>query len=221
MSLLFDPARLPIAAALPLGGAFDIRALRVEEERSCDLPAREALLDEAFGPARLAKTSQRLRDGRIPAEGLALVARDEDELVATLRCWSVKAGDRPALLLGPLAVAKAHRSLGIGATMMREALWRAAACGHQAVILVGDAPYYARFGFEASLTRELELPGPVDPARFLGFEIAPGALAGAKGMVRATGRAIPTRGRAKAAAWRRAGRRSNEAAATADIGASL
>ncbi|HXW19417.1 MAG TPA: N-acetyltransferase [Roseiarcus sp.] len=204
MSLLFDPARLPIAAALPRGAAFDIDALCVEDERNADLPAREALLDEAFGPQRLAKTSQRLRDGRLPADGLALVARDGDELVATLRCWSVKAGDRPALLLGPLAVAEAHRSLGIGARMMREALWRAGAQGHRAVILVGDAPYYARFGFEAALTAGLELPGPVDRARFLGFEIAPDALNGAKGLVIATGRRIATSARAKPAAWRRA-----------------
>jgi predicted N-acetyltransferase YhbS len=204
MSLLFDPARLPIAAALPSRAAFDIAALRVEDERAADLPAREALLDEAFGPQRFTKTSQRLRDGRLPAEGLALVARDGDELVATLRCWSVKAGDRPALLLGPLAVAKAHRSLGIGAMMMREAIWRAAAQGRKAVILVGDAPYYARFGFNAALTRGLELPGPVDRARFLGFEIAPGALTGANGVVTATGRKIPTAVRARPAAWRRA-----------------
>jgi predicted N-acetyltransferase YhbS len=204
MSLLFDPARLPIAAALPRSALFDISALRVEDERNADLPARETLLDEAFGRRRFAKTSQRLRDGRRPAEGLALVARDGDELVATLRCWSVKAGDRPALLLGPLAVAEPHRSLGIGARMMREALWRAAARGHKAVILVGDAPYYARFGFDAALTRGLELPGPVDRARFLGFEVAPGALNGASGLVTATGRKIQTAPRAKAAIWGRA-----------------
>jgi predicted N-acetyltransferase YhbS len=70
---------------------------------------------------------------------------------------------------------------------MREALWRAAIGGHKAVLLVGDAAYYARFGFEASFTSELELPGPVDRTRFLAFEIEPGALDGAEGMVVATG----------------------------------
>ncbi|HLW92575.1 MAG TPA: N-acetyltransferase [Roseiarcus sp.] len=160
----------------------------IEDERVFDAPAREALLDEAFGLDRAAKTSQRLRDGRLPAEGLALVARDDGALIGTLRCWNVKAGNRPAVLVGPVAVAKSHRSRGLGAALMREALWRAATRGHKAVLLVGDAPYYARFGFEASLTRELDLPGPVDRERFLAFEIEGGALKGASGMVTATGR---------------------------------
>ncbi len=161
--------------------------IRIEDERPADARARETLLDEAFGLDRLAKTSQRLRDGRLPAHGLALAARDERKLLGTLRCWNIDAGGVPALLLGPLAVALSHRSHGIGAKLMREALWRAASRGHKAALLVGDAPYYARFGFDAALTANLDLPGPVDRARFLGFEIECGALNGAQGLVRATG----------------------------------
>jgi predicted N-acetyltransferase YhbS len=184
MTLLFAPARLAVAA--PAVVSFDAVQIIIADERPADVAAREALLDEGFGLDRFVKTSQRLRDGRLPAEGLALVARDGETLVGTLRCWTVTAGDRPALLLGPLAVAKSHRSLGVGSALMREALWRAAMRGHKAVLLVGDAPYYARFGFEASLTRSLGLPGPVDRERFLGFEIVLDALAGAKGAVAAT-----------------------------------
>jgi predicted N-acetyltransferase YhbS len=161
--------------------------IRIGEEAPFDVPAREALLDQAFGPARATKTSARLRDGRLPVDGLALVAKDRRQLVGTLRCWHVRAGGRDALLLGPLAVAKSHRALGVGARLMREALWRAAMLGHKAVLLVGDAPYYARFGFEASLTAGLDLPGPVDRARFLAFEIEDGALDGAEGAVVASG----------------------------------
>jgi predicted N-acetyltransferase YhbS len=188
MTLLFDPARLTVAGAAPADFPADERAALIDDERSFDAAAREALLDEAFGPTRFAKTSQRLRNGRSPVEGLALVARDQGDIVGTLRCWNVRAGDRPALLLGPVAVAKSHRSRGIGSALMREALRRAAMGGHEAALLVGDAPYYARFGFAAAFTRELELPGPVDRARFLGLEIAAGALRGANGMVRAIGR---------------------------------
>jgi predicted N-acetyltransferase YhbS len=159
----------------------------IVEETPFDVPAREALLDAAFGAERFARTCARLRAGRLPAEGLALVARDRGALVGTLRCWLILAGDRPALLLGPLAVSASHRCFGLGAAMMREAIRRAAAGGHAGVLLVGDAPYYARFGFAAALAAGLELPGPVDRARFLGLELAPGALAGARGMVMATG----------------------------------
>jgi predicted N-acetyltransferase YhbS len=203
MTLVFDPARLTIVSALPAGATPDAEPILVEDERPLDASAREALLDEAFGEDRFAKTSQRLRDGRAPAEGFALVARDRDELVGTLRCWSVDAGGCAALLLGPLAVAKSRRSIGVGSALMREALWRAATCGHKAVLLVGDAPYYARFGFEASLTRNLYLPGPVDPARFLAFEIQLDALEGAKGMVKPAGplvRAMPRQSKLRRAA---------------------
>ena len=190
MTLLFDPARLTVAGALLVPAFSRVEAVVVEDERLADAPAREALLDDAFGDERFAKTCQRLRDGRLPAEGLAIVARDSDRIVGTLRCWSIEAGGRPALLLGPLAVARSHRSIGIGSALMREALWRAATRGHKAVLLVGDASYYARFGFEAALTRDLDLPGPVERERFLAFEIVPDALDGAKGVVRAMGRPI-------------------------------
>ena len=157
------------------------------DERAEDVAAREALLDAAFGAERGKKSSEILRAGRLPAQGLSLVARDGDEVVGTVRLWHVEAGGVPALMLGPLAVADSHRSLGVGAKLMREALWRAAARGHAAVLLIGDEPYYRRFGFEASLTTALGWPGEVDRARFLAFEFVPGALSGAKGVVRGTG----------------------------------
>ncbi|MCA1951624.1 MAG: N-acetyltransferase [Hyphomicrobiales bacterium] len=164
--------------------------IHIDQEMLFDVGQREALLDRVFGPNRFGKTSERLREGRLPAEGLALVARVGERLVGTLRLWHVNAGGVPALMLGPLAIDPLFRGEGLGTRMMREALQRAAAHGHRAVILVGDAPYYGRFGFSASLTAKLELPGPVDPARFLALELVPGALAGARGLVRATG-AVP------------------------------
>lgn len=164
----------------------------VDDERPGDVVAREALLDQAFGPSRRAKSSELLRAGRLPAQGLSLVAREGGVVVGTVRLWHVDAGGVPALMLGPLAVADSHRSLGVGGALMREALWRAGQRGCAAVLLVGDEPYYRRFGFEASPTRDLDWPGEVDRARFLAFEITPGALRGAKGMVRPTG-ATPMR----------------------------
>ncbi len=179
-------------------------SLIIADERAQDRQAREALLDAAFGRARFAKTAQRLRAGRLPARGLALSAHEDGELVGTLRCWTIDAGGVRALLLGPLAVAASRRSLGLGSALMREALARAKALDHKAVLLVGDAPYYARFGFEATLTARLVLPGPVDPARFLGLELADGALATAAGVVAAAGRSADRRSGAMAGAVKRA-----------------
>jgi predicted N-acetyltransferase YhbS len=161
----------------------------IRHELVSDTAAREALLTRAFGKARLRKTSERLREGRLPAEGLAFTALDgKGRLIGTLRLWQVIAGSAgPALLLGPLAVDCRHQKQGIGAALMRHALSEAAKLGHAAIILVGDAPYYSRFGFAPGHTRSLHLPGPVERARFLGLELVPGALDGAEGPVFASG----------------------------------
>jgi predicted N-acetyltransferase YhbS len=129
----------------------------IRAERASDVVAREPLLDACFGEGRHMRTCQRLRDGRAPAEGLALSAVREGRLVGTVRLWHVSAGGVPALMLGPLAVDDSCRSLGVGAALMARSLDVAKARGHGAVILLGDAPYYARFGFSGQKTGELAL----------------------------------------------------------------
>ncbi|MBQ8104617.1 MAG: N-acetyltransferase, partial [Afipia sp.] len=76
---------------------------------------------------------------------------------------------------------------GVGAALMNHALAAAKARGHGAVILRGDAGYYARFGFSAAKTGELALPGPFERERLLAVELRPGALDEAFGMIVATG----------------------------------
>jgi predicted N-acetyltransferase YhbS len=176
----------------PVALISDAAPFVIREERASDVVAREALLDACFGENRHARTCQRLRDGRAPAEGLALsVVRQgrQGRLVGTVRLWHVSAGAKPALVLGPLAVDASCRDLGIGAALMTHALAAAKARGHGAVILLGDAPYYVRFGFSALKTGELSLPGPFERDRLLGIELREGALDGAWGMIAPTGAA--------------------------------
>src|SRR5664280_1437243 len=163
----------------------------IRSERASDVAAREALLDACFGSNRSLRTCQRLRDGRAPAEDLAFSAAHQGRLVGTLRLWHVSAGDVPALVLGPLAVEPSCRELGVGAALMRQALAAAEAAGHGAVILLGDAPYYARFGFSALKTGELSLPGPFERNRLLALELRDGALDRARGMISPTGASVP------------------------------
>jgi predicted N-acetyltransferase YhbS len=184
-------------ALISAAARFAIRA-----ERASDVVAREALLDACFGANRHTRTCQRLRDGRAPAEGLALsVVRQgrQERLVGTVRLWHVSAGGKPALVLGPLAVDASCRALGVGAALMDHALAAAKARGHGAVILLGDAAYYARFGFSALKTGELSLPGPFEHDRLLGHELREGALDGAWGMILPTG-AAGLRGKPRIAA---------------------
>jgi predicted N-acetyltransferase YhbS len=162
--------------------------ISIRHERIADIPAREALLDAAFGDARHGKTSERLRENRRPADGLSFVATEAGQVVGTVRLWHVTAGAaRPALLLGPLAVDPAWRNRRIGTRLMQRALTEARRRGHRAVLLVGDAPYYGRFGFSAEHTGTLWLPGAYERHRLLGRELAAGALAGARGLISATG----------------------------------
>lgn len=166
--------------------------VNIREETVADLAGREALLDEAYGAVRFTKTSERLREGRRPADGLSLVAVGPGGIVGTVRLWPVTAGPgRPALLLGPLAVHQNARRRGIGSGLMRFAIARARLAGHRAIVLVGDASYYSRFGFSAAATAELWLPGRHDRERLLGLALEPGALDGARGLIGAAGRPAP------------------------------
>ncbi len=149
-------------------------------------PAVEGLLDQAFAGAWRGKTCHALRAGRAPVRGLSLVARTRRKLVGTVRFWHVRFGrSQDGLMLGPLAVDADARTGGIGARLVEEGLAFARRLGHRRVFLVGDAPYYGRFGFTADHTRTLALPGPVDAKRFLGLELVPGAFANTAGLVHA------------------------------------
>lgn len=169
-------------------------AVTIALEQAEDIAARDALLDRAMAPNWKKKTSAKIRRGRLPAQGLAFVARDgSGSVVGTVRLWNVTAGidafgrPVPALLLGPLAVDPEAKSRGTGSVLMRHALSEASRLGHGAVLLVGDAPYYARFGFTTEKTGLLALPGPVERDRFLAIELEEGFLDGAAGMVVPTG----------------------------------
>ncbi|MBN8534015.1 MAG: N-acetyltransferase [Rhizobiales bacterium] len=161
--------------------------ITIDSEKLFDIPQREMLLDQSFGPSRGLKTCERLREGRLPSRGLAFVARGNDQVLGTIRLWDVAVGTRPLLMLGPLAVSPACRGIGLGSDLMVHALAQARRLGHRAIFLVGDAPYYNRFGFHEKAAEGLDLPGPFARERLLALEIEPGALSGVSGMVRPTG----------------------------------
>ena len=169
----------------------------IDLENPGDVVTREKLLDRAMGEGRTKKSSEKLRRGRIPAEGLALAARDgTGHMIGTVRLWNVEAGvDRDsraveALLLGPLAVDPAYEGKGIGSALMRAAILEAKKRGHGAIVLVGDPAYYERFGFFADRAKHLVMPGPFERHRFLALELKDGWLDGAAGLLVANGRQL-------------------------------
>lgn len=152
------------------------------QERSEDWWEVEALFDLAFAPGRTALSSYRLRDDVPPVAPLCRLARDEGGFVGgAIRYWPVKIGAHDVLLLGPVAVHPTAQGEGLGAALIRDTLARAAELGHARVLLVGDAPYYSRFGFER--LEDVEMPPPTNPERVLGIELIPGAWQGVKGEV--------------------------------------
>jgi predicted N-acetyltransferase YhbS len=67
---------------------------------------------------------------------------------------------------------------------MRTSMEAARVAGHKLVILVGDEPYYAPFGFRPITGHQIQMPAPVDPARFLACELSPRSLQDVQGQVR-------------------------------------
>jgi predicted N-acetyltransferase YhbS len=164
----------------------------IRHERLSDVDAREAILDQAFGEERARKSSERLREDRLPAEGLSFTAVEDRRVIGTARLWNITCGKgKPALLLGPVAVACDAQRRGIGAALVKRAIRDARKLGYAAILLVGDAPYYGRFGFSTAKTAALTMPGPYEPHRLLALELQAGALDGAEGMIVPTGRLRP------------------------------
>lgn len=155
---------------------------RLEEESPDDWWEVEALMDLCFAPGREALSSYRLRDNTPPVKALCTVARDVDgTMAAAIRYWPVMVGEQPALLLGPVAVHPTRQGEGLGAILIVESMAEALREGWTRVLLVGDAPYYRRFGF--SKLPDVVMPPPTNPDRVLGHELIAGAWAGVGGQV--------------------------------------
>ena len=158
-------------------------AYRLAEETEADWWEVEALYDLCFSPGRTALSSYRLRDGVPMVAPLCLTLRDDDDgtLAAVIRYWPALIGEADVLLLGPIAVHPTRQGEGLGGLVINESLAKARRLGWERVLLVGDAPYYGRFGF-----RRLDgvgMPPPTNPDRILGLELKAGAWAGVTGAV--------------------------------------
>lgn len=134
--------------------------VRIDAETPADAASVEALVMAAFGPGRFAKTAERIRERARLAAGF--VAREDGQVIGAVRLWAITVGDRPALFLGPVTVSADSRKVGLGADLVQACIDHA---GQTGILLVGDAPYFGRFGFRAA--PEARLLGPVDQRRVL------------------------------------------------------
>jgi len=156
----------------------------IANERPQDHDRVEALIDAAFGPGRLVKAAERLREGRQPRLDLSFAAWDGDALAGCVRQWTAKVGERAVIFLGPIVVEPQWRRHGLGAALIERACEAVWAAGHDLILLVGDAPFFIPLGFETVPAGRIGMPGPVDPRRVLAKGPAPGAAATLSGPVR-------------------------------------
>jgi predicted N-acetyltransferase YhbS len=134
----------------------------------------EDVLDRAFGPGRFERTAYKVREGTeaLPALGFA-VLDEHDLLVGTIQAWPVALTDvagrvHPMIMVGPVAVLPERQGEGFGTALMvaqQQAIGDLAGALPQ--VLIGDAPYYGRFGFIAEPTRGWSIPGPYEQDRLL------------------------------------------------------
>lgn len=146
--------------------------------------AVEVLVDRAFGPGRFAKSSERLREGNHKLDDCSFVALHEGRVIGSVRLWPVTIGGKAVAFLGPLAVDASARSHGLGQALAEAACAAAARAGWPAVLLVGDAPYFARIGFSAAPAAQAIMPGPADQRRVLVKALVEGGDVGLAGPIR-------------------------------------
>ncbi|GAB4068033.1 N-acetyltransferase [Ancylobacter sonchi] len=153
-------------------------SITVLTEKPADDAAIERLVARTFGPGRYARTAYRLREGNPHRRDLSFTAYIGTMLVGSVRLTPIVIGEDAALLLGPLTVEPPFRSHGIGRRLVERCLEAAKAelaskaaldeaGAARLVLLVGDEPYYGRMGFKRVPPGQVNLPGPVDPARVL------------------------------------------------------
>ena len=145
--------------------------------------AIEHINEEAFGPGRHVRAAARIREQGPHDLSLSFVCTDDGETIASVRMTPVMAGGVKGHLLGPLAVRPSHKNRGIGRELLRIACAAAKRKGSEAVVLVGDPPYYGPLGFERVAWNALSFPGPVDPARVLVMPFAQDTHERLKGVI--------------------------------------
>ncbi|MAS15003.1 MAG: GNAT family N-acetyltransferase [Nitratireductor sp.] len=158
----------------------DIHYLPEEPAHDAEI---ELINEEAFGPGRFTRAAYKIREGGPHDRSLSFVAVHQNHVIASVRMTWIAAGEGRALLLGPLAVRPAFKSIGIGRKLVAIAVEAAREAGAGSVVLVGDAPYYGPLGFEKIPQGQLSMPRPVDAERLLAVELKEGAVATLKGDV--------------------------------------
>jgi predicted N-acetyltransferase YhbS len=165
------------------------QAIAIRKAQPADIPEISQLHARVFGPGRFARTAYRVRERMGPGSEVSRFCRlaaADGNLIAALRMSEIVIGGTPgAVLLGPLVVAPEYAGQGYGRALVKEAMDATREAGVKLVVLVGDEPYYGRFGFRPVAPGLITFPGPVNPARILAAELESGCLSTFHGLISA------------------------------------
>lgn len=154
-----------------------------------DVSQMSRLHARAFGPGRFARSAYRVREGKGHISRFCVVAECDGVLIGSARMTEITVGGTAgAALLGPVVVEDGWRNAQLGKRLIEHAIDAARHAHVALVVLVGDEPYYGRYGFKAVPAGQIAFPGPVNPRRLLALELSAGALPNYCGVVAA----IPT-----------------------------
>lgn len=146
----------------------------------------QELFDKHLGPGRFSRTAYRVREQASFEKPLGMNVFDNNKLVGTVSLTELLIdGEHKVYLLGPLLIDECHRSKGLGLELINDAIELAKTKGAAAILLVGDIAYYEKAGFKQIKNGQIKLPGPVDPARLLMFEISENAITKITGVAKA------------------------------------
>lgn len=89
--------------------------------------------------------------------------------------------DMAVITFGPVSVQPDRQGQGVGSLLIRHTLDLAATLGHQAVIILGDPAFYARFGFMPAEQYGIGTARRMYLDSLLALELVPGSLTGKEG----------------------------------------
>jgi putative acetyltransferase len=142
--------------------------LVLRSEQAEDIGSIRDVNNAAFGKTGEAELVEALRDSEAFIAELSIVALASERVVGHVLISKAHVGSDVILALAPVAVLPELQGQGIGSLLIREAIARAERMEEfPAIVLLGHAEYYPRFGFVPASRFGISAPFPVPDQSYM------------------------------------------------------